>query len=580
MKLKSFRVTNYRSIIDSKECFLSPSDGITILAGQNESGKSSLLEALKHYESNTPCLEAYRDEEDKNKRPKVYCTYIPEDEEDIFQELISTDGISDPLKSLLEIDLIAKYIKDAKEIKLERVLRPSDDLSFSVVITPNAEITSLVNTLKQQDIYKSLTERNVRQVLGSSLFKISPVIILFDEFFDTLPAKFYLDELASEGNPKGLQAVNDIGILLDTDFSKLVDFSDEKVDRKKIEYKEKLTLDFNKKWRQRVGNETGTIISVDYKQGGKDGRPYLRFLIETREGEALPPEKRSLGFKWFLSFYLHLSASNMTKSNMVMLFDEPGLHLHSRAQHDMLEIFEELSEDNQIIYATHSPYLIDTEKLHRLRLIFNSKSNGTTVEKITTKISPSQRDSAKPIIDALGLSIAHNFSAAKDKNVIVEGISDYYYLTAAKKLLDLKSDFYFMPAMGASNAHLLMELCIGWGLKWLMIFDEKGTTKEVNKIKKNFFPYDDTADSKIYKLEGCDGIEDIFEESDIQLALPSFNRTGVTLSEDLSIHGGKALIGWLFLSKAQSDDITWDKLSTKAQKHFTDIFTFIEQGFK
>lgn len=45
MKLKEFRITNFRSIVDTGWCPFSP-DGVTVLVGQNESGKSSLLHAL------------------------------------------------------------------------------------------------------------------------------------------------------------------------------------------------------------------------------------------------------------------------------------------------------------------------------------------------------------------------------------------------------------------------------------------------------------------------------------------------------------------------------------------------------
>ena len=580
MKLKSFTVVNYRSIIDSRTCYLSPNDGITILAGQNESGKSSLLEALKHYESGTPCLEAYRDEEDFKKRPLVFCTYITEKEEDIFNELLNLSGLEETLKDLLTIDLVASFVKNLHEIQLYRTIGHSADLTHSIHLAYSSEVNSLVNSLKTEEKYKSLTERTFRSQLGASLFRLAPIIVLFDEFFDVLPDKFYLDELESKIKVKGWQAVKNIEKILNADFSKLPSFSDHKATKHQREYESVLTADFNERWRQRIGDETGAIISTTYHQGGVDGRPYLRFSIQTRQGEFLPPEKRSLGFKWFLSFYLHLLAESKQEQNMVLLFDEPGLHLHSNAQYDMLRVFEEISQKNQIIYATHSPYLIDTEKLHRVRLVFNSKEAGTAVEKITTNLSPNKKDAIKPIIDALGMHVAHSFSAAKERNVIVEGISDYYYLTAAKQMLNIEDDFYFLPAMGAPNAHLLMELCMGWGLKWLMIFDEKGSIKDINKIKNKFFSNEKNISSKIHILKGCDGIEDVFTEDDIKLAAPDFTRTTQPLNKDLKAYGDKELIGRFFLDKTQRGEITFDKLSNKAQTHFRQVFEFIEQGFK
>jgi predicted ATP-dependent endonuclease of OLD family len=414
--------------------------------------------------------------------------------------------------------------------------------------------------------------------LGKPIFLLTPQIIYFDEFDDILPELFYIEDLSNIG-AKGRQAVKDIESLSGTKFSELTKLSDKGIQKWEVAFKENLSLNFNQKWQQRIIDGDNVIISAKYYQGREDNRPYLRFFIETREGETLPPAKRSLGFKWFLSFYLRINAENKKVSGALLVFDEPGSQLHLRAQHDMLKLFEDLSKTNQIIYSTHSPYLIDTNKLSRVRLVFNTKKNGTVVEKITTKISANQKDAMKPIIDALGMQVAHDFSAAKNNNVIVEGISDHYYLSAAKKLLGITDEFYFMPAMGASNAHILMELCIGWGLDWLMIFDDKGSATEVKKIKSKFFPYDTTTDKKIYTIKGCDGIEDIFEEADIKLAQPTFARTEAPLKEDLAKAGTKELIGRFFLDKALSGEITWDNLSKKAQDHLKSIFNFIADGF-
>jgi predicted ATP-dependent endonuclease of OLD family len=49
MKIEKIRIKNYKSIIDSKDCYLT--ETITILAGKNESGKSSILEALEDFDS-------------------------------------------------------------------------------------------------------------------------------------------------------------------------------------------------------------------------------------------------------------------------------------------------------------------------------------------------------------------------------------------------------------------------------------------------------------------------------------------------------------------------------------------------
>ena len=78
MKLKSFRIYNYKSIVDSGECRLLENDNITVLAGQNESGKSSILQALRDYSNNEISDEVKRLDSDL---PSISCTYIIDKDE-------------------------------------------------------------------------------------------------------------------------------------------------------------------------------------------------------------------------------------------------------------------------------------------------------------------------------------------------------------------------------------------------------------------------------------------------------------------------------------------------------------------
>ncbi|GAI96798.1 unnamed protein product, partial [marine sediment metagenome] len=89
-------------------------------------------------------------------------------------------------------------------------------------------------------------------------------------------------------------------------------------------------------------------------------------------------EQRSKGLQWFLSFYLRLNARQ--EDINIILIDEPGLYLHAKAQQDVLKVLEKISEKVQVIFSTHSPYLIDADRLDRVRLLLKDKKNGTRVE--------------------------------------------------------------------------------------------------------------------------------------------------------------------------------------------------------
>jgi len=584
MKLKSFKITNYKSIIDSGECRLSDNDNITILAGQNESGKSSILQALRDFENGAIGEDSLRDD---NLIPKIDCTFSVI--EDDFNQEEFFESIDIP-------ESVVKLISGLKEIKISKTLVQGINLTSTLDENLTKEINVILDeeneliNKKNEEIKagKTTGEQNTLWDFETTLNKIIdklqyyiPNIIFFDDFCDLLPEKILISEIKTRNkDAKGYQAVKNIETILGSDFTKLDDLPDGRRETTQTTYHEKITADFNEKWKQRIAEGSGAKVHVKHYRDSS-GVSYLKFYIETKKGEFLSVEKRSQGFKWFLSFYLHLKAEDKRTENLIILFDEPGLYLHSKAQLDMIKVFEELSVKNQIIYSTHSPYLIDTTKLHRLKLVLNTKEYGTTIEKITSNKIQNQKDALKPIIDALGLEVASPFSLAKKDNVIVEGISDFHYLQAMKQLLKKEYNIGILPSMGTSNCHLLMELCIGWGVNWVIIFDDKGAIKDYNKIKKFFFnDNEEQTQNKIFKLKNCDGIEDMFSIGDLKLvnADSKFSSERKN-SEVVSENGGKELYARLFYEKVISEEIKLSQLSTQTIKNFEKVFNFIESAF-
>jgi predicted ATP-dependent endonuclease of OLD family len=145
-------------------------------------------------------------------------------------------------------------------------------------------------------------------------------------------------------------------------------------------------------------------------------------------------EQRSKGFQWFLSFYLRLKAR---KENINMiLIDEPGLYFHAKAQKDVLRVLENISKEAKIVFSTHSPYLLDIDRLDRVRLVLKSDKKGSIIENIIHKNA--DVETLTPIITAIGLDISHDLKIeGKGRNVLLEGISDYYFLHGVKDILGL-----------------------------------------------------------------------------------------------------------------------------------------------
>jgi predicted ATP-dependent endonuclease of OLD family len=185
-------------------------------------------------------------------------------------------------------------------------------------------------------------------------------------------------------------------------------------------------------------------------------------------------ESRSRGFQWFFSFYLvFLVESEDGHKDAVLLLDEPGLHLHPTAQEELIAFFEELAQKNQLIYTTHSPWLVDGEHLSRVRPV-------TEDEKGHSHISvgewPSDRETIFPLQGAAGYAMVRALFQHR-KNVLVEGMSDYFYLHALSLLCRqanktaLPEDIYITPCGGTKLMGHLASLFLGQKVRPLVLLD-------------------------------------------------------------------------------------------------------------
>ena len=161
---------------------------------------------------------------------------------------------------------------------------------------------------------------------------------------------------------------------------------------------------------------------------------YIR-VKNLRHGVTVPFDQRSKGFIWFFSFMVWFSAVENrvgTNKELTLLLDEPGLSLHALAQSDFLAYIDKLSESRQIIYTTHSPFMVESDRLERVRVVEDRPKEGTTV---TGELQGSSEESLFPLQAALGYSIAQNLFIAK-KNVLIEGPADLLLLQHMSGLLE------------------------------------------------------------------------------------------------------------------------------------------------
>lgn len=200
-----------------------------------------------------------------------------------------------------------------------------------------------------------------------------------------------------------------------------------------------------------------------------DGNHFRIWVADDRRPTEVELENRSTGLQWFLSFYLvFLVESRGEHSKAVLLLDEPGVSLHPLAQRDLSAFFENLSGTNQIIYTSHSPFLVDADRLERARKVYVA-ADGTT--KATPNLRHSegrdeQAGAAYAVHSALNLSVAESLLVGC-RPVLVEGPSDQHYLTAIKALLvsggkiTPKRELVFPPSGGTKTARVVASILTG-----------------------------------------------------------------------------------------------------------------------
>lgn len=205
-----------------------------------------------------------------------------------------------------------------------------------------------------------------------------------------------------------------------------------------------------------------------------------RLTIHLEEpGSRTPPEYRSDGLKWFLTFLINFRAQSETIRNYILLIDEPGLYLHPRGQKDVLEELDNLSHNNQVIYTTHQTFLINKNRPERVRVIHRKIDRKGTLSpspfyasKVSGIADPKSILTDKLLRTALGFGVS-DISPINEKNILVEGVFDREVFHTANRhwqVLDL-NETSVIACGGAAELSKHANLYRSNGLKVVCFYD-------------------------------------------------------------------------------------------------------------
>ncbi len=428
--------------------------------------------------------------------------------------------------------------------------------------------------------------------IGKELFKYIPVFEFFEDFASLLPNKIDLEDLLTENsNCEGYKAAKNFLKIagLDADFFRE---KNHRILKQKIEnLNGEITINFQDYWRQNVGKDNKIRLNFelehyDYTVPEKSGKPYLEFWIKDKQ-ERLYPKQRSRGVRWFLSFYLELKATaSKNKVNRVLLIDEPGLSLHARAQEDVLIVFEDLKENMQIIYSTHSPHLVNIDKLYRILAVQRTDENienSDTIVLDTKSLYSASSDTLSPIYSLMGTRLNEQQFIQKKNNIIIEDTVTYYYINTVASLLDF-NDAFFLPATGVSNIPVLTNILIGWKLDFIILTTDNDESKKIrDMLKKTYFVRNEEhATDRLVLLKGFRMIEDMFSAIDFKKFI-LHQRIGITetISDYIETNDlSRTILASEFVSHIQDENVKFSDFDPVTQKNFKSLFDKLQSFLK
>jgi hypothetical protein len=348
---------------------------------------------------------------------------------EVYHELVNgwsdykslSDESSKKLKSFLEQNL--EFIEEGSEKEESRNSKLLEQIQFNE---------------KHDAVLKILDKRTPIFILFNNYFKVKPSIhlehlaqrteksLLDDEYFDygnlclLKLLGFTPRELADLGGAKSPN-INDAEAL--QEYKDKLDSRSYQLNAASVQ----LTNEIRTVWMPNPNRPEADKLKVT-----ADGQ-YLKVVVEDDLGVDIELDQRSEGFQWLVSFFVVFFAEAMDKhKNAILLLDEPGLSLHGLKQRDFRETISRLAKKNQTIYSTHSPFLVGPDELDLVRVVeLRDRSIGT---KVHTTISSSDPAGLLPLQEALGYDLAQSLFS-QQKNLVLEGITDYWYLDATAALL-------------------------------------------------------------------------------------------------------------------------------------------------
>lgn len=559
MLLKKVTIHKYKSFLTEQSYEVEPQ--ITRIVGKNESGKTALLESLaksNYFEENDDFqfnkdLDYPRGELIKVRNenpPAITCEYELLDYDVAAAEAAFAKGIISKRNFYVtsyydnshktsgfevDFDIFKNWLISSFGVgdQGKDLIRASD--TFSALENTVSENTTLPAMKEIQSELKKIKANagDFEDTLAGYIYityivPAIPKLWYFSDYF-SLPCRINLNDFSagqasSSLSDEELKIANALFELSGLHLSDIQTETNFEAFKAQLEATSNLiTDDMFEYW------TTNQNLEIRFEiEHAPNGVRYLNIRIyNSKHRVTLPLKNRSKGFLWFFSFLVWFSKIQGNKQcKYILLLDEPGLSLHASAQNDLLRFIDEkLAPEYQVIYTTHSPFMIDSLKLNEVRTVYDTQ-NPKIGSVVSDAVEEKDSDTLFPLQAALGYTIAQNLYVSP-KNLLVEGISDLVYLNHFSSILKdmgregLSEDVTIVPVGGADKIATFISLMRGNELSTVCLLDSF-TDQAAQARLKHMVEQKIIADKKILYYhsileQSFADVEDLFDKEDYLL---------------------------------------------------------------
>ena len=465
MILKSIRSRQYKNIRDSGEVRIE--DDVTCLVGKNESGKTALLQSLYrlnplatgHPETfvglrDYPRRHYSRDRERVPATRPITATFELDDEDvETVESLFGAGVLGSRLVTVektYENRLVWEIDYDEERHVRSALEEAGLDGAAGTGFDTWEELSSTLHSGEDcpEDALLFLHEhadRDFRSEIQAVIERRLPKFLYFDEY-SMMRGRISISRLRNSdertlepGERTALSFMRLAGV-------DAAEFTGGEFEARRASLEaaaNQLTDEVFEYWSQNP--DLSVELDVDFDGRGDDDAesPFIDVRIRNqRHRITLNFDERSQGFTWFFSFLTAFSEFKR-RERMILLLDEPGLGLHGAAQGDLLRFIDErLAPSHQVVYSTHSPFMVASKSLQRVRMVEDMDGEGTRVK--GHDFAENSEDTRLPLEVALGHELARSLVVEPD-GLLVEGPADHVFLTAMSSHLEKQGRSYLDP---------------------------------------------------------------------------------------------------------------------------------------